>query len=258
MEDRYLEVNGVRTWCAFAGDEGREPLLLLHGGFEHGETWAPQVPSLSANYRLIIPDRRGHGRTADVDGPITYELMANDTAALLDMLGIGPAHVVGFSDGANTAMLLALARPDLVRRVVLVGGNFHHSGTLPELFAMMESDETEPMLRSLYDPLSPDGPDHFPVLRDKLMRMWREEPTLTEANLAGIAAPTLVIGGDDDLVSLEHLVAQYRAIPNSRLAIIPAASHMLLFEHPDLGNGLITEFLAGGEPSTLMPVRRRP
>jgi pimeloyl-ACP methyl ester carboxylesterase len=257
MDDGYVEANGVRMWCAHAGNESAQPVLLLHGGFEHGEAWGPQIPALSAGRRLIIPDRRGHGRTADVEGPITYDLMRDDMVSLLEALGPGPVDVVGFSDGANVGMLLALARPDLVRRLVLVGGNHHYSGCVPELFAFIEDDASEASLRAMYDAVSPDGPDHFPVLRDKLLRMWREEPTLTDADLGAITAPILVLGGDDDLVSLEHLVAQYRAIPHSQLAIVPGTSHMLLFERTDLANRLITEFLDGGEPATLIPVRRR-
>jgi pimeloyl-ACP methyl ester carboxylesterase len=256
--DRYIDVNGVHTWCAFRGADAGEPVLLLHGGFEHGEIWEPQIGALGAAHPLVIPDRRGQGRTPDVEGPITYDDMCADTVALVEALELGAAHVVGFSDGADVAMLLALARPDLVKRLVLIGGNFHHAGVLPELHEMVVDPTMEAMLRSMYDPVSPDGADHFPVVRDKLLRMWREEPTLSTLDLARITAPTLVLAGDDDLIALEHLLDQYRAIPTSQLAIVPGTSHMLLFERPGLVNTMLVEFLDGGEPATMAPVRRRP
>jgi pimeloyl-ACP methyl ester carboxylesterase len=253
----YVEANGLEQWCEVLGSHDAEPVLLLHGGFEHGETWAPQTAALADHYRLIVPDRRGHGRTSDVDGPITYDSMRDDTIALLEALGAGPVHVVGYSDGANVAMLLAIARPDLVRRVVLIAGNFHHDGVMPELFDMIAAPESEAMLRTLYDPVSPDGPDHFPVVRDKLLRMWREEPALSERDLASISAPTLVLAGDDDLVTHEHLVAQHRSIPDSRLAIVPGASHGVPMERPDLVNAMLLEFLSGAmDRPTFFPVRR--
>jgi pimeloyl-ACP methyl ester carboxylesterase len=105
----YVNVGDVRTYYEVHG--GGEPVVLLHGGFGTVESWAMQTPALAERYRVYVPERRGHGRTPDVNGPITYETMAADTAAFLEAAGTGAAHLVGWSDGAVVGMLVALRRP---------------------------------------------------------------------------------------------------------------------------------------------------
>ena len=113
---RTLNAGGVRTYVEEHG--GGDPLLLLHGGFETVDMLPFLTGHLSKHRRVIAPERRGHGRTADQPGPITYDLMARDTLAVMDALGVEAADIVGYSDGANIAMLLALAAPDRVRRPI--------------------------------------------------------------------------------------------------------------------------------------------
>ncbi len=100
--------------------------------------WQDNLPGLAAHFRVFRPDRRGHGRTPDVPGPITYDLMAEDTIAFLDQVVGGPAHLLGHSDRAPVALLAALKRPDLVRRLVLASGVFHHSGWAPGAIELAE------------------------------------------------------------------------------------------------------------------------
>src|SRR5215216_4553487 len=115
----YVDAGGLRTYYEVEG--AGEPLVLLHGGFCPIETFGGLTPLLTEHYRVYLPERRAHGRTPDVDGPITYELMAHDTIAFLDAVGLQSAHLVGWSDGALVALLVALRRPDLVRRLVMIG-----------------------------------------------------------------------------------------------------------------------------------------
>ena len=121
----YLDLDGVHTYYEALG-AGR-PLVLLHGGMCPVETWAGLVPQLSGSFRVFTPERRGHGRTAD-PGPITYENMASDTIAFLEAIAAGPADLVGWSDGAVVALLVALWRPDLVERLVYVGNAINREG----------------------------------------------------------------------------------------------------------------------------------
>jgi pimeloyl-ACP methyl ester carboxylesterase len=252
----YVNAGGVRTYYETYG-EG-EPLVLLHGGLATAESWAMQTPALAERYRLYVPERRGHGRTPDVAGPITYEIMAADTAAFLDAAGTGTAHLVGWSDGAVVGMLVALRRPELVRKLVVIGQYFDFDGQVPEFGAMLEywgSDLPEE-LHEVYDLVSPDGPEHFPVVLEKLMRMWREEPEIALAELAGVRAPTLVMQGDDDIVKVEHSTALAAALPDAQLAVIPGSSHMAPLEKPDLVNRLILEFLSDNQQEKkMMPLR---
>jgi pimeloyl-ACP methyl ester carboxylesterase len=252
-----IELHGVRTWYDLHGTEG-EPVVLLHGGLVDSRFFDNALPLLGAGARLFTVDRRGHGRTPDVDGPITYDLMADDMIAFLEEVVGGPAHLVGHSDGANVALLVALRRPDLVRKAVLISGNFHYDGVLPVIFDDLTDPDVLAVLGPRHGEVSPDGEAHFPVLAEKVLRMARAEPALTEDDLAGVAVRTLVMAGDDDAVRLDHTAALYRAIPDSELAIVPGTSHLLVMEKLATVYGLIADFLATDAVPTWAPIRRAP
>jgi pimeloyl-ACP methyl ester carboxylesterase len=248
----YVQLGEVRAWYAEHGDG--EPLALLHPGGADARAWAPNLDALAAHFHVYTPERRGHGRTADLEGPFSYELMARDTVAFLEQVAGGPAHLVGHSAGANVALLVALRRPDLVRRLVLISGVFHRDGWIPA--AIDPDQEPHEAIARGYAELSPDGPDHFPIVAAKLQRMDFEEPTLSASDLGAIASRTLVMLADDDEVTLEHATEMYRSIPNAELAIIPGTSHGLLHEKPGVCNAVIVEFLTHDPVSTIAPVRR--
>ncbi len=240
----YLDAGGVHTYYEVTG--GGDPLLLLHGGMCTAETCDAQVPALAEQYRVFVPERRGHGRTPDVEGPLTYSIMADDTIAFVEALGIGPALVVGFSDGGAVALLVALRRPDLVRKLVLIGQGANSDGAAPETRAMMESlsaDVLPPMLKALYAAVSPDGPDHFEAVFEKLKPLWLGGDDVEIAELASIAAPTLVLLGDRDMLTVEHAAAMQRALPDGQLAVVPGARHSLPWDRPELVNRLLLDFL---------------
>jgi pimeloyl-ACP methyl ester carboxylesterase len=137
---------------------------------------------------------------------------------------------------------------------VFVAGVFHHDGWLPE--AIDPDNEPPDFLKAGYAELSPDGPDHFPVVAEKLARMHLIEPTLTPEDLAAVACRTLVMIGDDDEVKLEHAVALYRSLPDAELAVVPGTSHGLLVEKPDLCDAMILDFLLNEPVPTFAPIRR--
>jgi len=246
----HVQVGGVRTWYEVRGNGA--PLVLLHGGMGDARDFAANIDALAARFRVFVPERHGH--TADVEGPVTYELMAEDTIAFPDDVVGGPAHLVGHSDGANVALQVARRRPSAARRMVSISGNFHHDGLIPEA---IEADAADEFVGAAYGEASPDGREHLPVVARKLARMWAEEPTLTPLDLRSITAPTLVMAGDDDAITLEHTVALYRGLPNSELAIVPGTSHLLVMEKPALCNTLIVDFLTADVVPTLLPIRRR-
>jgi pimeloyl-ACP methyl ester carboxylesterase len=144
----------------------------------------PNVGILSERFRVFTPERRGHGRTPDVQGPITYELMARDTIAFVEAVVGGPAHLVGCSADAIVALLVALSRPELAHRVILVSGVYHRDGWLPDAIDP-EVPAHQAIVRG-YSQLSPDGPDHFPIVHAKLTRMGWEEPTLSISDLSAM------------------------------------------------------------------------
>jgi pimeloyl-ACP methyl ester carboxylesterase len=254
----YVETGGVDTWYDEAGQG--EPLVLLHGGMCTNETWGAQIPAFSERFRTLAPERRGHGHTADVEGPLTYGDMAADTIGFLDAVAGGPAHLVGWSDGGIIGLLVAIERPDLVRKLVVIGTNYDTAGVVPEaeeMFAQMTPDGPGMAgLRGLYETHSPDGPEHWPVVFGKFIEMARREPHIAVDDLARISAPTLVLIGDDDMVSLEHTASLYRAIPNGELAVVPGTSHTVLMEKPELMNRIVLDFLTQERAATMLPLRR--
>jgi pimeloyl-ACP methyl ester carboxylesterase len=249
----YIEVDGVRTWYDERGNG--EPLVLLHGGLSDSRDFTGNLDALADRFRLLLPDRRAHGRTPDVDGPITHELLKRDTVAFIDAVVGGPADVVGYSDGATIALLVALARPELVRRLVLISGGFHPSGwiALPQ-----EGAQMPPQLVQRYGEVSPDGIEHHPVVVAKVARAAHEDPGLEAGELGRVGSRTLVMTADDDLVHLEHSIALYRGIPDAELAVVPGTSHTLLLEKPELCTRLVADFLTADPVPTFVPIRRRP
>jgi pimeloyl-ACP methyl ester carboxylesterase len=246
----YVDVNGLATWHEVHG--AGPPVVLLHGAFAGASSWAAQAPVLArAGYRVHVPERRGHAHTRDVEGPLSYGVMADDTVAYLDRVVGGPAHLVGWSDGAVVGLLVALRRPDLVDRLVLIGQYYNSTGKVSggltdQLGA--GGDQVVAFLRTEYDQVSPDGPEHFPEVYAKTMRMLATEPELDLASLAAVAAPTLVLQGDRDEVTLEHGAAVAAALPDGRLAVLPG-THALPVEAPGVVNALLVWFLAGARPA---------
>ena len=250
----YVDLDGVRTW--FDEHGAGEPLVLLHpgGGGVDSRAFAPNLGALAANFRVFTPERRGHGRTPDVEGPITFEAMAEDTARFLELVVGGPARVLGVSDGAVVALVLALRRPELVTRLAFVAGVFHHDGWWPQ--AIDPDNEPPAFLKGSYAELSPDGAAHYGVVVEKLARAHQVEPSLTLEDLETIPCRTLVMLGDDDEVRLEHAIALYGALPDAELAVIPGTSHGLLVEKPELCNTILVDFLRNDPLATLAPIRR--
>jgi pimeloyl-ACP methyl ester carboxylesterase len=249
----YVELGEVRTWYDERG-EG-EPLVLLHGGLVDARFFEKNIDALSDRFHVYTPERRGHGHSPDVDGPITYDLMAQDTIAFLDAVVGRPSHLVGHSDGAFVAMLVAMRRPDLVRDLVLVSGGFHRDGMMPGNDEF-DVDEVVKFLGPAYGEVSPDGEDHFPVVAEKIAQMAKREPDLAQSELSKVASRTLVMFSDDDLMSLEHVVAMYDGIPNAELAVVPGTSHFLLQEKPELCNTIIVDFLTKEPVATVAAIRR--
>jgi pimeloyl-ACP methyl ester carboxylesterase len=252
---KYVQLGQVRTWYDEHG-EG-DPLVLLHGGLVDARFFAPNLGPLSERFHVYTPERRGHGHTPDVEGPITYQLMADDTIAFLEQVVGGPAALVGHSDGAVIAMLVAMQRPDLVNRLVMISGGYNKSGeAMPDMEFDVEQVVT--FLGPAYGQVSPDGEAHFPVVAAKIGEMASREPNLEVSELASVRQRALVMFSDDDLMTLSHAVDMYDALPNAELAIVPGTSHFLTQEKPHLVNTLVLDFLTNEPVSTVAAIRRAP
>ena len=199
------------------------------------------APPLAERFHVDAPDRRGHGRTPDVAGPITFDAMARDTIAFIESVTAAPVDLVGCSDGATVALLVACLRPDLVKRLVFVCGVFHHEGWLPGAIELDE--EADAFLADWYGEVSPDCHEHWPVVKAKLYVAHLTEPRsrrvispASRADARDARRPRRDAG--------RALGGTVPRAPNAQLAVIPGASHGLLVERPELCNAIIAHFLA--------------
>lgn len=248
---------GVRTHYY---EEGRgDAVVLLHGGLESGEDWRRIASALAADRRVLVPDRRGHGRTPDVDGPYTYPAMADETVAFLQQVVNGPADLVGYSDGGIVALHVAIDHPELVRSVVAVSADFHYEGLLPVMLdRLRRPDPDNPRLadlRETYGSTSPDGAKHWSTFYTKVSEMGSTGPSLDVDQLRSIERPVLVVVADDDVVDHHHTITLFEALAHGQLAIVPGTSHLLPHEAPDQLLALVQRFLDGDEPQRMMPMR---
>ncbi len=239
----YVDLDGIKTYYEIHG--AGEPVVLLHGGFCSAETMQHQAEALSPSYEVHVPERPGQGRTPDREGPMHYDDMVRDTLAYFDALEIPAAHLVGFSDGAITGLLVARDHPDRVLSLVSIEANLDPDGFADESESdeEQEDDGTWGTIRAAYDRLSPDGPEHGDVVLEKLGVLWRAEPQIAAASLAAVRAPTLVLGGERGM-RIDHTVDIARAIPGGQVGIVPGAGHMVMQQRPALVNLILKEFLA--------------
>ncbi len=222
----FAAVNGLQMYYEIHGDG--PPLLLLHGGMASTpDRW---ISFFAPDFRVLAPEQMGQGRTADVlNRPFHYHDMAEDTVELMTHLGIGEASVVGYSDGGIVGLDMAVNHPRRVTRLVVTGSTARFEGNTPENqdFLRTLDPASEPVWDE-YVQESPDGAEHWPVVVGRLKPMWNTEPNLSNDELRTIEAPTLLILGDRDIVTPEHAVEMYRAIPRARLCIVPDAEHGVL------------------------------
>src|SRR5215212_4791342 len=242
----YAEVNGLNLYYEVHG-EG-EPLILLHGGFGAIELFGEVLPLLAEGRQVIGVDLQAHGRTADIDRPMTYEAMADDVAALISHLGLQKADVMGYSLGGGVALQTATRHPEAIRKAVLVSTPFKRDGWYPEVLAGMEQmgpEAAEPMketpMYSLYAGVAP-RPEDWPVLLSKVGELLRQDYDWS-AGVAELEMPVMIVVGDADSIPPAHAVEFFGLLgggerdagwegsgrPESRLAILPGTTHYDIF-----------------------------
>ena len=235
----YASVHGLDMYYEIHG-EGL-PLLLLPGAYMTIDTMGPILPGLAEARQVIAVEQQGHGHTGDIDRPITYEQMADDTAALLGYLGVGHVDVFGFSMGGGIALQLAIRHPSMVRKLIVASASYTSDGMhatalemfpsiTPELFAGSPIEEA--YLRSA------PTPGDFPKLVEKLKQLDTTEFAWPADDIRGIDVPTLLIVGDSDVVRLEHAVELFgllgggvmgdlTGLPTSQFAVLPGTTHFV-------------------------------
>jgi pimeloyl-ACP methyl ester carboxylesterase len=250
----YYAVNGAKLYVESIGHGS--PVLFLHGGLMFFDNaYAHQIHFFAATHQVIGIDQRGHGHSPDGPWQLTYQMMADDTAAILQKLKIGRVDVVGHSDGANIALLLARDHPELVRRIVVSGANLR-GWSLEVLQAnqRLPATQIEDKVRRLasslpaffvedYAGVSPDGRDHWMTMVTKCYWLWGQPIVIDPAELKRIEAPALVIAGDHDFTSIEDTTEIFRSLPHGELFLLPGTGHGTFQTRPDLINLAVKEFL---------------
>jgi pimeloyl-ACP methyl ester carboxylesterase len=251
---QYIDLRGHQVYSYEWANNG-EALVILHGGLSQTSHFDSTVlPAVESTHHVFGYDRTGHGYTADRDGSMHFEFQFEEAVAYLEDVVKEPAHLIGHSDGAIIALMVAMRRPDLVRSVVAFGGNFHHSGTLP----LPEWDGyVSPEDRAEYAITSPDAPETLDGKIGKMFAIWKSEPTFTVADVSQVKCPVLVLVGDDDVIDHKHSILMFESIPQGRLAVMPGTSHQANKEKPEMFQMFIREFLSDlSFPETKMPMRR--
>jgi len=255
-----VEVNGMQMYYEVSG-EG-EPLVVLHGSYMTIETMGGIIPRLAETHRVYAIEMQGHGRTNDIDRPITYPNLADDVSAFMDAVGLEQADIFGYSMGAVTGLQLAVRHPEKVDQLVFVSGAYDFEGWQPAFREFIPQMTVEMFLEMPFieetRALSPDR-ERFPLVVEKLIQL-EKEPMAWEEAVRALEMPVLIIAGDADAATLEHSVAMFRLLgggvmgdmgkplPASRLAILPATSHTAVITQVDLLSAFVEPFLKGEAP----------
>jgi pimeloyl-ACP methyl ester carboxylesterase len=246
VESGYAPVNGLEMYYEIHGaSQGDEPpLVLLHGAFSSIEPdFAQMLPIFAKNRKIIAIEQQAHGHTADIDRPLRYELLAEDTYALLQHLGLEKVDFFAYSFGGNIAMLIAYHHPEMVRKMVLSGGtSYNNEGLHPGMMEGLEDLPPDALdgtpWKEAYDKVAPN-PEDWPTLITKKGEMDRNYQEWTAEQIQSMKTPMLIIVGDSDIVRPEHAVEMFRLVgggvigdlvglPASQLAILPGTTHVTL------------------------------
>ena len=255
-----VKVNGMQMYYEVSGTG--EPLVVLHGAYMNIPTMGAIIPQLAKTHKVYALELQGHGRTTDIDRPITYPNLADDVAAFMDAIGLAKADVFGYSMGAAAGLQLAIRHPAKVNKLVAASVAYDLKGWQPEFTAMIPSMTPDMLvttpLPAEYRKLAPN-PNGFPELARKLIAL-EKEPMAWEEQVKTVKAPVLIIAGDADVATLEHTVSLFKLLgggimgdmgkplPASRLAILPATSHTGVITQADLLHAFIEPFLKGQVP----------
>jgi pimeloyl-ACP methyl ester carboxylesterase len=261
MQEKFVRANGVNIHYAEAGSG--TPLILLHGGSSTLAEWRAHIPTFAKRYRVLALDSRGHGKTDNPAGKLSYRMMAEDVAAFIETLELSRPFVCGYSDGGQIALELAIRRPGLARGA-MVGAAWYRftEGYVNSLkswgierpgkmdFAWLEANFADFVRSWKRDHHRDDDPNHWQSLLLQISEMWLTPLDYTEADFRQITEPVLVLIGDrDGMIPLEQAFEMYRMIPTAELAVLPNADHLGVIMNPGIFIRILQDFLARHDKS---------
>lgn len=233
---KYYDIRGFKMYAEVYGTG--KPLLIIHGNGGSINNFVYQIPYFSKKYKVIVADSRAQGRSADKGDSLTYEMMADDYAALLDAMKIDSAYVIGWSDGGINALLLAIRHPEKVKKLASTGANL-----VPDTTAVPQQiwDMVMPALTELRNKPGKSDEEKNQL---KLFNLLAEQPHIPLSDLQKIACPSLIIGGDHDVIKEEHSMLIYKNIPKAYLWILPGSGHSTPVVYKDEFNKVVDRFFS--------------
>lgn len=244
----FVDSDGAKIYFARHGNAKGTPVILLHGGMGNGEHWSAQMPALTDKHHVIAIDSRGQGRSTrpkKSKAKPTYDALAADVIAVMDHLKLEKASIVGWSDGGEIALKLAIHHPTRVAKIVVLGANYDIKGAKKRgskgsrTFALYAAK-----CRMDYARLS-TTPKEYDKAASWLAPIWRSPMGFTKEQLKGITAPALIADGDhDEIIELAQVKEMAKLIPNARLEIFSDASHFVMWQDPASVNKVLVDFLA--------------
>ena len=251
---KRVTVNGMQMYYEVSGTG--EPLIVLHGAYMDIPTMGGIIPKLAETHRVYALEFQGHGRTTDIDRPITYPNLADDVAAFMDAVGLEKADIFGYSMGGQAGLQLAIRHPARVNKLVAASVSYDLRGWQPEFTAFIPQMTVEGMLQMPFFKEQADRKPGFRGLIAKLIQL-EKEPMAWEAEVRQLKMPVLIVAGDADVSTLEHNVAMFKLLgggvmgdmgkplPTARLAVMPATSHTSVITQVEMLHAFIEPFLKG-------------
>jgi pimeloyl-ACP methyl ester carboxylesterase len=230
---KYADIRGFRMYYEVYG--AGKPLLIIHGNGGSIKDFKNQIPYFAKNYKVILADSRAQGKSIDTSDSLTYEMMADDLNALLNKLRVDSCYVIGWSDGGIDGLLLAMRHPEKVKKLAITGANLWPDTTAvePALFQWIVSTN---------DSLAKVTQTPAIKAQKKLLNLMVFNPNIPTADLKKVKCPTLVIGGDNDVILPKHTLAIAEAVPQSYLWILPNSGHSTLITYKDMFNQIVGDF----------------
>jgi pimeloyl-ACP methyl ester carboxylesterase len=233
---KYYNIRGIKMYCEIYGSG--KPLLMIHGNGGSIQNFENNIDYFSKKYKVIVSDSRSQGKSKDKGDSLSFEMMADDEAALLDTLHIKAAFVIGWSDGGINALLLAIRHPKKVIKLVSSGANLRPDSTAITLSVWKKDNTIYGILKTKIITTFADKN------KKKLFMLDFLQPNIPNVELNEIKCPSLIIGGDHDIITIEHTALIYENIPRGYLWIVPNSGHRTLIEHKDEFNKRVDDFFS--------------
>ncbi len=239
---KYYDVRGIKMYCEIYGSG--KPLLMIHGNGGSISSFENNIPYFSKKYKVIVADSRSQGKSKDVGDSLSFEMMADDEAALLNVLNVDSAYVLGWSDGGIVALLLAMRHPEKVMKLASTGANLWPDSSAI-IASVWEND------KATFDSFGNNKleSDEAKNSRKLFLLDWLQ-PNISLPELQQIKCPSLIIGGDHDIIKTEHTTVIYQNIPKANLWIVPNSGHGTLIEHKDEFNKKVDDFFTNPSQKT--------